>query len=136
MCAGRYASEGHLRFAKRFFSSVGKAVILNEDHFDAVTAVSGSGPAYVFYLAEALEKACRTLGMPEAESKVLLTQTLVGSAKMLENGETPEELRRKVTSPGGTTEAAVRVLESQNWQEIFVQAVRKAKERSVELSSI
>ncbi len=134
LCSGRHAKTSHLGFAKRFFSAVGKAVILTEDHFDAVTAISGSGPAYVFYLAESFQKACQALGLPAKESEILFKQTLLGAAGMIENGEAPEELRRKVTSPGGTTEAALKHLESQNWQGIFTEAVRKAKERSQELS--
>lgn len=130
---GRYASPRHQSFALRFFASVGKAVVLDEKHFDAVTAVSGSGPAYLFYLAEALQEAAARLGLPSAVAGLLARETLAGSGQMLKNGADPVLLRRQVTSPGGTTEAALRFLEAGGWKNTFVRAVRKAKDRSQEL---
>lgn len=131
---GRFATRAHLQFAKDFFSSVGKVVILAEKYFDVVTAVSGSGPAYLFYLAESLQRAGQQLGLSKSISDLLCKQTLMGSGMMLDNSSSPIELRRKVTSPGGTTEAAIRYLEKNNWSDIFVEAVKKAKNRSRELS--
>ncbi|OGR85594.1 MAG: pyrroline-5-carboxylate reductase [Elusimicrobia bacterium RIFCSPLOWO2_01_FULL_54_10] len=136
VCGGKYAKPAHIKFAVKFFSAVGKAVVLPESAFDAVTAVSGSGPAYVFYLAEALASAARAEGLPDAEARILVDQTLLGAAKMLAEGKPPEELRQNVTSPGGTTEAALKHLEAAGWKRIFEQAVRKARERSDELSKI
>ena len=132
---GRFAAPSDARFAVRFFSSVGKAVVLPERLFDAVTAVSGSGPAYVFYLAESLQKACKALGLPKAAAETLFKQTVMGAGMMLGNARSPEELRLSVTSPGGTTESALRHLEKKKWSEIFVQAVKKARDRSRELKS-
>src|SRR5262249_40903338 len=113
--------------------SVGKSVVLPESFFDAVTAVSGSGPAYVFYLAEGLIQAAGGLNLPREAAEILIRQTVAGAAAILESGEDPAELRRKVTSPGGTTEAAIRHLESQKWLENFIQAVQKANDRASEL---
>jgi pyrroline-5-carboxylate reductase len=106
-----------------------------ENQLDAVTALSGSGPAYVFYLIEAMIAAGRNLGLKADEAAVLTVMTFKGAIKLLEQtGETPEQLRRKVTSPGGTTEAALAVLESRDFQPAVVEAIAAAAERAVELS--
>lgn len=132
---GRFALDAQLQFAKNFFEAVGKTVVLPEEHFDAVTAVSGSGPAYLFYLAESLERAAEKLGLPSSVAQALSKQTIAGAAKLLDDSaDSPAELRRKVTSPGGTTEAAVNFLQEKQWSEIFAQAVEKARDRSIELS--
>lgn len=132
---GRHATPRQLAFAKRFFQAVGEAIELPEEHFDAVTALSGSGPAYLFFLAEAMQKAGTEMGLPPAVAETLARGTLSGAAKMLTPKEAPSELRRKVTSPGGTTEAAIRTLEQQQWAQHFIEAVLKARDRSKELSS-
>ncbi|MBI2916223.1 MAG: pyrroline-5-carboxylate reductase [Elusimicrobia bacterium] len=131
---GRFAQDAHLDFVSQFFLAVGKVTVLTEEHFDAVTAVSGSGPAYFFYLTESLRRAAEELGLPHDVAELLSRQTLLGSARMLEGSDSPEDLCRKVTSPGGTTESALRYLSEKNWADVFAQAVRKAKERSQELS--
>lgn len=136
VCGGKAAREADIRFAIKFFASVGKAVRVSEEAMDAVTALSGSGPAYVFYLAEALLKAARAEGLASDAAKVLIEQTLLGSARMLGGKDSPSQLRRKVTSPGGTTEAALRHLEESKWAETFVEAVRRAAERSRQLSRL
>lgn len=132
---GRYAKPFHLEFAKRFFSSVGKAVVLPEKFFDAVTAVSGSGPAYLFYLTECLEKAAEKVGLKKSMACLLARQTISGAAKMLNGNSSPEQLRRAVTSPGGTTESAIKHLERKGWHQIFIAAVKKAQNRSKELGA-
>ena len=105
-----------------------------EEDLDAVTAVSGSGPAYVFYAIEALERAARELGLAEGASSSLALWTFVGATKLaIERGEKPAVLRAQVTSPGGTTERALEVLEAAGVQERFVEAVKAACERSREL---
>ncbi len=115
------------------FSSAGKAVTVKEDLIDAITAVSGSGPAYLFFLAEAMEQAARELGLAE-HARLLTAQTLLGSAKLLlESNEAPEELRRKVTSPNGTTHAAITHMEANNLKFILVNAIKAAESRSKEL---
>lgn len=131
---GRFANKKQVRFSFDFFSSVGKAVVLPEKHFDAVTAVSGSGPAYFFYLTEILSEAARKMGLPEGPAELLSKQTMIGSAKMLSLNSFAKDLRKKVTSPGGTTEAAIKYLEKRKWSKIFLEAARKAKERSKILS--
>ena len=136
ICGGKAAKPAQVKFVQKFFSAVGRTVTLPESAFDAVTAVSGSGPAYVFYLAEALAQAAASERLPAHEAAVLINQTILGAAQMLFGKDAPDELRKKVTSPGGTTEAAVQHLTDQKWREIFVEAVRKASERSRELSKI
>ncbi len=130
VCGGKYARNPQVAFARKFFSAVGKAVVLPESAFDAVTAVSGSGPAYVFYLAEGFLKAAKSEGLDGEAAKILIHQTILGAAQMLQGGEAPEALRRKVTSPGGTTEAALRHLEEKGWLNVFIKAVQKAALRS------
>ena len=105
-----------------------------EGELDAVTAVSGSGPAYVFYAIEALEEAAREMGLAEGASRSLARWTFVGATKLaIERGEEPAALRAQVTSKGGTTEAAVRVLDAAGIKQHFIDAVRAACERSREL---
>jgi pyrroline-5-carboxylate reductase len=124
----RQASEGLL-------SSVGATVWFeNEGDLDAVTAVSGSGPAYVFYAIEALEAAARNLGLAEGASRSLALWTFVGAAKLaIERGVDPATLRAQVTSRGGTTERALQVLEGAHVKDTFIEAVAAACERSREL---
>ena len=107
---------------------------LGEEHLDAVTALSGSGPAYFFLLAEAMIDAGILLGLSRDVATELVIQTMVGSAKMLrDTGRHPVELRESVTSPGGTTIAAIRVLEEQRVRAAFLNAIEAAKLRSEEL---
>jgi len=121
--------------AEKLMSAVGAALWFEqESDLDAVTAVSGSGPAYVFYAIEALEKAARELGLQEGASRSLALWTFVGAAKLaIERGEDPAVLRKQVTSKGGTTEAALAVLEAAHVKDRFVEAVKAACERSKEL---
>ena len=116
-------------------SSVGACLWFEkETDLDAVVAVSGSGPAYVFYAIEALEEAARELGLQEGASRSLALWTFVGAAKLaIERGEDPARLRAQVTSKGGTTERALEVLEAGRVKERFIEAVRAACERSREL---
>ena len=123
--------------AQALMSAVGAALWFDEESdLDAVTAVSGSGPAYVFYAIEALEKAARELGLGEGASRSLALWTFVGATKLaIERGEDPAALRAQVTSKGGTTERALEVLEEAHVKEHFVAAVRAACERSRELGA-
>jgi pyrroline-5-carboxylate reductase len=125
--------------AMRIFASVGKTVIVdNEDLIDAVTAVSGSGPAYFFALMEEMIKAGHRMGLPAEIAKILVLQTAKGAAMLATEGdklgESPAELRRKVTSAGGTTEAALKVFASREFGQIIEQALLAARDRSKELS--
>lgn len=133
------ADETGLLRAMRIFSSVGTAVVLeSEDLLDAVTAVSGSGPAYFFYLMENMIKAGLELGLSEQTVADLVLQTAYGAAilakQAAQQGEGPEELRRKVTSPGGTTQAAFAVCEEKGVARTIQEALRAACTRSRELS--
>ena len=132
---GRHAEERHLAVAEQILGHVGKVVRLGEEHLDSVTALSGSGPAYFFLLAEAMIDAGILLGLPRDISTELIIQTMVGSAKMLrDTGRHPVELRESVTSPGGTTIAAIRVLEEERVRAAFLNAIEAAKRRSTELA--
>lgn len=129
------ATEQDLEIVLKMCSSAGDAYEITEDNMDALTAVSGSGPAYVFLLAELLAKAGVAAGLDESLSARLAEGTLYGAAQLLrDSADSPEELRRKVTSPGGTTEAAVNSMLDNGIAEIIENAVGKAKERGAELS--
>lgn len=130
---GPGAQAGDEALAMRLFSAGGRVIRVDESLMDAVTAVSGSGPAYVFYLAEAMERAAGELGLAE-HARLLVSQTLLGAAMLLnESGQPPAELRRRVTSPGGTTEAAIKHLDASRAQQIIVEAIHAACRRSLEL---
>jgi pyrroline-5-carboxylate reductase len=121
--------------AERLLGAVGATLWFeNEGDLDAVVAVSGSGPAYVFYAIEALEQAARDLGLAEGASRSLALWTFVGATKLaIERGEDPARLRAQVTSKGGTTEAAIAVLDRTGVREKFIEAVRAARARSIEM---
>ncbi|HZW44498.1 MAG TPA: pyrroline-5-carboxylate reductase, partial [Dermatophilaceae bacterium] len=133
---GRHCDEGHLREAEELLRSCGKVLRIPEKHLDAVTAISGSGPAYIFYVVEAMIEAGVLLGMPRATSTELVVQTLYGAATMLkETGQHPTVLREQVSSPGGTTMAALRQLDDHKVRAAFVTAMEAAAKRSKELAS-
>lgn len=130
---GLHAQPGDESLALRLFRAGGEAIVVEEAAIDAITAVSGSGPAYVFYLAEAMERAAAELGLDE-HARLLVRQTIRGAAELLaESSETSAELRRRVTSPGGTTEAAIRHLDQRAVGDAFVAAIAAAQRRAVEL---
>ena len=132
---GEYATEDDLAFARRMMEGVGIARVVSEADIDAVTALSGSGPAYVFYLLESMIEAARRMGLEEETARDLALQTVSGAARLMrETGEEAAELRRRVTSPGGTTAAALRVLEEHNVKEAFIEALLAARNRSRELA--
>ena len=133
--AGRKAEDKHMAIAEELLSSVGRVIRLAEKHQDAVTATSGSGPAYFFLLAEAMIEACILLGLSRDVATELIIQTMLGSAKMLrDTGKHPVELREMVTSPGGTTIMAIRVLEQAGVRAAFLNAIDAASKRSAELA--
>ena len=134
LAAGRHATPAHLDTAEQILAAVGTVVRLPEEHLDAVTALSGSGPAYLFLLAEALVDAGVLVGLPRDVADGLVRQTLLGAATLLAGSdEQPEALRAAVTSPAGTTAAALRVLESSGVRAAFLDAVAAATQRSREL---
>ena len=131
---GSAATPEDMRLAREVFFTIGDVVEVDEGLVDAVTAVSGSGPAYFFYMIEALTEAARAAGLKEDVAAKLVLKTALGSAKLLESlKESPAILRSKVTSKGGTTEAAIEVFESRKFKGIIKDAVKAAKARSKEL---
>ncbi|MDI9579614.1 MAG: pyrroline-5-carboxylate reductase [Thermobispora sp.] len=133
---GAHATEEHLKRTEELLSPVGKVVRIPESLQDAATALSGSGPAYFFYLVEAMVDAGILLGMPRAAALEMVTQAMVGAAIMLrDSGEHPVSLREAVTSPGGTTIAAIAELERHRVRAAFLDAIEAACNRSRELAS-
>jgi pyrroline-5-carboxylate reductase len=134
LAAGESVSESDLEWAESVLSSLGVVARLPEYQLDAVTALSGSGPAYVFLLAEALVEAGVNEGLDAEVSRLFTVETLLGSARLLaETGESPELLRAAVTSPGGTTAAALQVFETRGFRVTVLEAVAAAAARSREL---
>ncbi len=128
---GSQATAADLAWAEDLLRAVGTVVRLPERQLDAVTGLSGSGPAYVFLVAESLIEAGVLAGLPRDLSRTLATETILGAARlMVETGESPETLRAAVTSPGGTTAAGLRALESRAVRSAFLEAVAAAVERS------
>ena len=131
---GDGAAPGDERLARELFDALGRTTTVDEGQMYAVTAVSGSGPAYVFLLAEALEQAAVDLGIDSATARLLVHQTVFGSGKLLlESDQEAVALRQAVTSPGGTTEAALAVMLEQRFAQIIAEAVTAARDRGIEL---
>ena len=137
ICAGAHAREAHLALAEEVLSQVGAVVRVEEPYMDAVTAVSGSGPAYFALLAEAMIEAGILLGLSREITTRLVVQTMLGTAKLLRDENMhPVELRESVTSPGGTTISAIRELEQAGVRAAFLNAIQAAMERSRELADV
>jgi len=135
IAAGPTCDQPHLDEAERLLRSVGQVMEVPEHYLDAVTAISGSGPAYIFYMAEAMIEAGVLLGLPRATSTELVVQTLLGAAVMLrETGEHPTVLRENVSSPAGTTVAAIRQLDEHKVRAALVSAIEAARDRSRQLA--
>lgn len=138
---GLYATAGisaaQRQLADTVLTSAGRTVWIDDEaRMDAVTAVSGSGPAYVFLLAEAMEAAARDQGLPADAARTLVVQTLLGASRMLaESGEAPAELRRRVTSPNGTTQAAIESFQADDFEAIVARAIEAATRRGQALSA-
>jgi pyrroline-5-carboxylate reductase len=134
--AGSSCTQEHLNRAETLLGTIGRVVIVPESQQDAVTAISGSGPAYIFYVAEAMYAAGLSLGVEPEVTMELVLQTIFGAATMLrETGVPPEVLRQRVSSPGGTTVAAINTLDEHKVREAFAAAMFAAMNRSVELGS-
>ncbi|EKQ63486.1 pyrroline-5-carboxylate reductase [Xanthomonas citri pv. malvacearum str. GSPB1386] len=135
--ANARVSAAQRQQATQLLDSAGVTVWIDDEaQMDAVTAVSGSGPAYVFLLAEAMEAAAQAQGLPAATARTLVLQTLLGAARMLtESGEAPEVLRRRVTSPNGTTHAAIETFQAGGFEALTAQAIAAATERGRSLSA-
>ncbi len=133
---GEHCDDEHLAEAEELLRSCGRVIRIPEQYQDAVTAISGSGPAYIFYVVEAMIEAGVLLGLPRATSTELVVQTLFGAATMLrETGEHPTVLREQVSSPAGTTMAALRQLDDHKVRAAFLTAMEAARDRSRELAS-
>jgi pyrroline-5-carboxylate reductase len=136
LAAGAHAGDEHLQLAEDVLTHLGRVVRLPESAMDAVTAVSGSGPAYFALLAEAMIEAGILLGLSREVSTQLVVQTMLGTAKLLRDEKMhPVDLREAVTSPGGTTIRAIRVLEQEGVRAAFLNAIQAAMERSQELAA-
>jgi pyrroline-5-carboxylate reductase len=136
LCAGSHAGDEHLTLAEEALSHLGAVVRVSESAMDAITAVSGSGPAYFALLAEAMIEAGILLGLSREISTQLVVQTMLGTAKQLRDERMhPVELREMVTSPGGTTIAAIRELESAGVRAAFLNAIQAAMVRARELAA-
>jgi pyrroline-5-carboxylate reductase len=136
IAAGGHATDADLEIARNIFEAVGKAVLLDEEQLDAVTGLSGSGPAYVFLIIEALSDAGVKMGLSRYNSQMLAAQTVLGSAKLLiETNEHPGRLKDMVTSPGGTAIAGIATLEAGGLRTTLINAVEAATRRSQELGA-
>lgn len=132
---GKNASTKDVKAVCRIFDGAGKTLVIDEKMMDAVTAVSGSGPAYVFYVIECMVGAAMSVGFSQKQAAVLVAQTVLGSIhQMAALEENPAELRKRVTSKGGTTEAAIKVFDKANIKKVFIDAMKAAKKRGRELA--
>jgi pyrroline-5-carboxylate reductase len=134
LCPGRHATGEHLETARQVMGAVGSTVVVEEKQMDAVTGLSGSGPAYVFVLIDALADGGVKMGLPRPVALQLAAQTVLGAARMVaESGEHPAALKDRVTSPGGTTIAGLHALEQKGFRDALMSAVEAATRRSEEL---
>jgi pyrroline-5-carboxylate reductase len=134
---GDGAQMGDEQLAWHIFEALGRTTMLPEELMHAVTAVSGSGPAYVYLLAELMEQAAVRIGLDEATAQLLVVQTIIGAGRMLrETGATPADLRRVVTTPGGTTAAAHGVMLERDLSGILIEALTAARDRGFELDQL
>ncbi|MGB4777028.1 pyrroline-5-carboxylate reductase [Microbacterium sp.] len=136
LAAGSAASAADVAIVRALFETCGVVIEVAEDQIDALTTISGSGPAYVFLLIEELTEAARGKGFSDVEARLMVEQTFIGAAALLDaTGEDPAELRRRVTSPKGTTEPAIAVLQSARLDGVFAEATDAALARAKELAA-
>ncbi len=136
LCAGRYADSYALTMAQQIFSAVGRTVVVDEKHMDAVTGLSGSGPAFLYIIIEALAEAGVNVGLPREVATMLAAQTTLGSAKMvLETGAHPALLKDAVTTPAGCTVDGILELEKGGLRVTLIKAVKRATQRARELAN-
>jgi pyrroline-5-carboxylate reductase len=137
IAASENVTMNQVKCAKNLFETIGIATLVDEGQLDAVTGLSGSGPAYIYYLVEAMELAAKEIGLEEAVAKPLILQTIAGAAEMLsKTDKQASQLRKEVTSPGGTTEAGLNKLVEKNFQDAIVSCIKRATERSQELNKM
>ena len=136
LAKGARANDAQVKIAEELFGTVGKTLLLNENRIDALGTISGSGPAYAFYLVEQLTAAAVHQGFSDAEAKLLVNETFLGAIELLvESGKEPQELRRQVTSPNGTTMQAIARIEQANLAKVFAEATDAALKRSHEIAA-
>ncbi|MDF1507528.1 pyrroline-5-carboxylate reductase [Robertmurraya sp. DFI.2.37] len=134
LAANSIATEEQIHLIKTMFDTVGLTVYVEEKQLDAVTGLSGSGPAYIYYLIEAMEKSAVEIGLNGELAQKLIVQTLIGAAGMVSRTtKPPKQLRKEVTSPGGTTEAGLKILKEHQVQEAFIQCIKEATSQSKRL---
>lgn len=134
--ANERVSQNQIEMCKQIFETIGLAAFVEEEKLDAVTGLSGSGPAYIYYLIEAMEKSAEEIGLDCQMAQDLIVQTLIGAAEMVANSsKSPKQLRHEVTSPGGTTEAGIKVLESHHVQDAFISCIKEATAQSKRLGN-
>ncbi|GAA0415465.1 MAG: pyrroline-5-carboxylate reductase [Bacillota bacterium] len=132
--AGKGVSKDHVQEAVTLFNTIGTTVVVDEEDMHMVTAISGSGPAYIYYLVEAMEKAAVDSGLHKDTAKALIAQTILGAGEMLSQSEdTADVLRKKITSPAGTTQAGLESLKKNGFQQIIIECVQAARDRSIAL---
>ncbi|MFN7251084.1 MAG: pyrroline-5-carboxylate reductase [Anaerobacillus sp.] len=137
IASGQFATEEHLKLSENLFNAIGEVVIVDEEKLDAITGLSGSGPAYIYYLIEAMEIGASEIGLDERLAKQLIAQVLIGAAERIKSTDlSSQTLYKQVMSPGGTTEAGFKVLESFHYQEAMVECIKRAAERSTELGKL
>lgn len=136
VAAGPRATAANLETAKQLFETVGSVVVVDENQIDELSTISGSGPAYVFYLIEEFTKAAQAMGFDEPTAQLLVQQTFLGASELLAaSGKTPQQLRAQVTSPNGTTMRAIAELEAAGIQKIFEKATAAALARAKEIAN-
>ena len=134
---GSNVSDEQLDLAVKLFSSVGKVLVVDESKIDALSTISGSGPAYVFYFAEKLITAAKSLGFSDQEASMMVKETFLGSATLLAtSSNSPEELREQVTSPNGTTMQATGRFDAADLEKVFIEATEAALARAKELGKV
>jgi pyrroline-5-carboxylate reductase len=137
ICLGQGARSGDEELAVKIFDALGRTAMVDEAIMNSVTAVSGSGPAYVFHLAEAMEKAAIALGFDPSAARIFVAQTILGAGRMLnESSQSAADLRAAVTSPGGTTAAALSVFERNGFVEMVIDALTAARDRGAQLDRV
>ena len=135
--AGSNVSKGQLELAVKLFSNVGQVLVVDESKIDALSTISGSGPAYVFYFAEKLITAAKSLGFSDQEASLMVKETFLGSATLLATStSSPEELRQQVTSPNGTTMQATGRFDAADLERVFIEATEAALARAKELGKV
>ncbi len=137
IAAGSFAAKEHLDLSEALCKAIGEVVVVEEEKLDAITGLSGSGPAYIYYLIEAMEIGAKEIGLDQQLAKQLIAQVLIGAAERIKSTDLSSEiLYKQVMSPGGTTEAGFKVLQNYDYQEAMIECIKRAAERSAELGKL